>query len=124
MPLTTGEEATAPESRTPSAPPPATSPAEAPRAEAERQPATSAAPERSPSLGRSLQVGAFQNAENARTLAATLSARFPDVRVVTVPRGGVFYHCVRLGGFADAYALAARADALRAAGYSIVYAPE
>ena len=77
-----------------------------------------------PPIGRSLQVGAFRDAANANALAAKLSELFPDVRVVTVMRGGTPLHCVRLGGFADEYALAARADQLRAAGYASIRAPE
>ena len=102
----------------------APAPAEAPPAGAERPPPVTAPRRHAPSLGRSLQVGAFRDAENARALAATLSARFPDVNIVTVTLKGVLFHCVRLGGFADEYALAARADALRAAGYPVVRAPE
>jgi len=79
---------------------------------------------RGPSLGQSLQVGAFRSATNARALAAQLSARFPDVHVVTITREGAPFYCVRLGGFADASALATRADQLRAAGYTPIRAPE
>jgi cell division septation protein DedD len=106
----------------PAAAPPAPAAApvgtEAPRDSLER------AARRPPPLGQSLQVGAFRNAANARALAEKLGARFPDVRVVTVTRGGAPFHCVRLGGFADEYALAARAHELRAAGYASIRAPE
>jgi hypothetical protein len=40
------------------------------------------------------------------------------------PATAVLFHCVRLGGFADEYALAARADTLRAAGYPVMRARE
>jgi hypothetical protein len=68
-------------------------------------------------IAQSLQVGAFQQITNASALAQKLSADFPGVRIVTVVRDGVPYHCVRLTGFADEYAMAARANELRAAGY-------
>jgi hypothetical protein len=86
--------------------------------EATPAPRPTPAPKPARVLRQSLQVGAFRDPANARALAATLSARFPGVRIDPVTRDGVAYHCVRLGGFADQYALAARADALRAAGYS------
>jgi hypothetical protein len=98
----------------------ATPPSEAPQASSPLPPPVAATPRRPPALARTLQVGAFRNADNARALAATLSARFPDVRVVTATRDGLLFHCVRLGGFADERALAARADALRAAGYPVI----
>jgi hypothetical protein len=89
-----------------------------------RLPPAGSRPRRPSSIGQSLQVGAFRNAENARALAGALSARFPDVRIVTITRDGILFHCVRLGGFADEYALAARADTLRAAGYPVMRARE
>ena len=108
-------------------------PLEDPDEEAERAPARDARPRATPdrraavpslraeaSIGQSLQVGAFRQIANASALAQKLSADFPGVRIVTVERGGVRYHCVRLGGFADEYALAARASQLREAGYPAV----
>jgi hypothetical protein len=71
-------------------------------------------------IPQSLQVGAFRQIANASALAQKLSADFPGVRIVTVVRDGVPYHCVRLGGFADEYAMAARANELRAAGYPAI----
>ena len=104
-----------------------------PEADAERAPPRDARPQAKPdrraalpreraehAIGLSLQVGAFRQIANASALAQKLSADFPGVRIVTVERGGASYHCVRLGGFADEYALAARANELRAAGYPAI----
>jgi cell division septation protein DedD len=65
-----------------------------------------------------LQVGAFVRAESAAALRTKLAARFPDVTVSPITRGGVTYHRVRVGGFTSTRARDAALQQLRAAGYA------
>jgi hypothetical protein len=69
--------------------------------------------------GQTLQLGAFRSAENAETLRQQVARLYPDARVSNVTVKGVAYHRVRLGA-TNERDLAARAAALRAAGFATV----
>jgi cell division protein FtsN len=66
-----------------------------------------------------LQLGAFRSAENAESLREQVARLYPDARVSNVTVKGVEYHRVRIGATSERD-LAARAAALRAAGFAAV----
>lgn len=117
--------------RPPAMPPPAEPPIEGNSVEPSRPPvavAPASTPPDAPAPSRTtpapphregLQVGAFLRPENAQALRERMARLFNDVEVVSVTRGGVRYHSVRVRA-ADGHQLAARAAALRAAGYAPV----
>jgi hypothetical protein len=84
-------------------------------------PAPAPPPERTATApsGQALQLGAFRSAENAETLRQQVARLYPDARVSNVTVKGVAYHRVRLGA-TNERDLAARAAALRAAGFATV----